>query len=209
MGADNVCFSKSSHATFCALAKVIPVRRGDGVYQRGVDAVLERMNAGEWAHLFPEGKVNMNQEWMRLKWGMGRLVADARLPPLVLPFWHEGLTDVLPHRLPYRPRTGQRVTVVFGDAVDSTQLLAEARRTHGDDARGVRKAITDHFQAELRLLKDKTRTLHFGGADTALERRSVDAADNVNVSNSTENDEAEEIDQARTPPPPPPPPPEK
>ena len=53
LGASNVCFSKPSHGTFCALAKIIPVHRGDGVYQRGMDLLLDKMNDGDWAHLFP------------------------------------------------------------------------------------------------------------------------------------------------------------
>jgi len=194
LGAHNVCFKKPSHGFFCSLAKVIPVVRGEGVYQRGMDMILERMDRGEWAHIFPEGKVNMTQEWMRLKWGMGRLVAECRVPPLVLPFWHEGLTDILPHKLPYRLQIGQKVTVVFGDIIDSSQVLAELkeRGVIGENADGVtvRKAITDYFQKELLVLRQKARKLHFGDSwkPEILDSDLTDFSDsNGNTSNSTDS----------------------
>jgi len=159
LGAHNICFTKEFHGTFFALGKVIPVVRGEGVYQRGMDMLLEKMNKGDWVHIFPEGKVNLTKEWMRLKWGVGRLIAEARIPPLVLPFWHEGLSDVLPVGKPYIPRVGKTVTVVIGDVIDTKELLEKLRLDHPTNE-GLRKALTDYIQDQLRICRDKARRIH-------------------------------------------------
>jgi len=185
MAADNICFTKPAHAKFCSLVKTVPVYRGDGVYQKGMDFLLDRINHGDWAHIFPEGKVNMAQEWMRIKWGVGRLVAEAKVPTIVLPFWHEGLHEVLPMDLPYRPRTGKKVTIVIGDPINSMELIEDLHKhdPYATNELNIRKAVTDRLQEELRKLRLKTRKLHYGSDYIDSDSYEETSYDRIDIEN--------------------------
>lgn len=159
LGARELLFSTPFRCAFFSRAKAIPVVRGDGVHQKGMEVALERLNQGEWIHIFPEGAINMNDAIKRLKWGVGRLIAEAQVTPIVVPFWHEGMDDVLPNQSPYIPRIMQRVTVLIGEPMEFTDTVEEYRKAK-KTAMEARKQITDQIQERFQELKEETRLLH-------------------------------------------------
>lgn len=159
LAAHDICFTTPSHSYFFALGKCVPVIRGNGVYQEAIDFCIERLRRGQWVHIFPEGRVNMSKESIRLKWGIGRMIFESPVPPLVVPIWHIGMDDVLPNTPPYILRLHKRLTFNYGKPIDFAEIVKTLKERRATDVEA-RKFITDHIQDVLRTLKQETEQLH-------------------------------------------------
>ncbi|KAH8365263.1 hypothetical protein KR084_007211 [Drosophila pseudotakahashii] len=159
MAAHDICFTNRRHSLFFMFGKCIPVVRGIGVYQEAINLCIEKAALGHWIHVFPEGKVNMEKEELRLKWGVGRIIYESPKVPIILPMWHEGMDDLLPNVEPYVIQRGKKVTVNVGQPLDLTDFITDLKKRQVPEPTA-RKLITDKIQEAFRGLRAETEKLH-------------------------------------------------
>ncbi|KAL8088646.1 uncharacterized protein LOC141697922 [Apium graveolens] len=122
--ASDRCFRNPVTSAFFKHVKVLPLTRGEGIYQKGMDIAIAKLNRGGWVHIFPEGSRSRDggKTVGSAKRGIGRLVLDADNVPMVVPFVHTGMQDIMPIGAKF-PRIGKTVTVLVGDPVEFDDLL--------------------------------------------------------------------------------------
>ncbi|KAH9615163.1 hypothetical protein KSS87_014849 [Heliosperma pusillum] len=118
------CFKNPATSAFFRSVKVLPVSRGDGIYQKGLDIAISKLNNGGWVHIFPEGSRSRDggKTVGSAKKGVGRLVLDADNTPTVVPFVHTGMQEIMPIGANF-PRIGKTVTVLIGDPMEFDDLV--------------------------------------------------------------------------------------
>ncbi|KAI9357864.1 acyltransferase-domain-containing protein [Pilaira anomala] len=127
MGAADICYTTVLKSYFFACGKTIPAIRGAGIYQPGVDLAIKRLNEGGWIHMYPEAKVVQENKMIRFKWGVGRMMMETEesSPAIVIPVWHEGMEKAKPLYETKLVHLGQRITVVFGDPIAYSDIVAD------------------------------------------------------------------------------------
>jgi len=121
-------FTNPVFSTFFRYGQVLETFRGRGIYQVAVDNAIEKLNQGDWIHLFGEGKVNQPDAYLknenamailpRFKWGVGHILSSTFKPPIIIPMWITGFDKLMPEGrvfpFKYFPRIGARLSVTFG-----------------------------------------------------------------------------------------------
>ncbi|GAA95469.1 uncharacterized protein L969DRAFT_85147 [Mixia osmundae IAM 14324] len=134
LGASDICFTNPLFTAFFSAGQTIETHRGAGIYQHAIDVAIEKLNAGHWLHIYPEGYVGQTSpttgKLRRFKWGLARLLLEANhaLPHEqgveIVPIFIQGFEKVMPEERGFPrflPRLGQRITITFGEPV--TQLV--------------------------------------------------------------------------------------
>ncbi|KIJ70447.1 hypothetical protein HYDPIDRAFT_77501 [Hydnomerulius pinastri MD-312] len=167
LGASDIMFTNPVFSAFFRKGQVIETFRGNGIWQPALDEAVHKLNQGHWLHLFGEGEVHQPAEYPqtngithlpRFKWGVGRIVMETNVPPLIIPMWLTGFDKLMPEHRPfpykYFPKMGIKLGVAFGDPIPSEKLtaaLSVLRRdrgssTHTEQMDQVRSEVTAIIQ---------------------------------------------------------------
>lgn len=133
--------------------KCVPIIRGGGLDQPGFEFLTERLKAGEWVHIFPEGgRTRESGARLRVpfKIGIGRLMVEAQ--PIAMPFYHRGMENILPIGSAL-PRRGKKVIVEFGTATDLAGDWAETHLEADASPEDRWRQATNWAQAQLEALQ--------------------------------------------------------
>jgi len=154
LGAKEIMFTNAFYRWFFGdCGKVIPIERGAGLNQYGVHLSIEKLNQGDWVHLFPEGKIITGGKLQKLRWGIGKLIESSNPTPYVIPIYHLGLDKVMPGNILPRP-IGKDVSVLIGEPLYFDQILKKHREQNSPVTQ-IHIDITLQVEQELRKLEEK------------------------------------------------------
>ena len=152
LAAKDIIFTNPIFSWFFSTGQAIPIVRGDGIFQAGMQHCLDVMNLGRWLHFFPEGRVIQNNNFIgRLKWGIGRIVMESERPPVIIPIILRGFDVMKP--LDCLPRPFKQVRIIVGEPVNSSLFLQSTSHVSNQDER--RSMITQQIQGLLNKTLEK------------------------------------------------------
>ncbi|KAL4082003.1 acyltransferase-domain-containing protein [Scleroderma yunnanense] len=178
LGASDILFTNPVFSALFRNGQVIESFRGKGVFQPAVDTAVDKLNQGHWVHLFSEGRVCQPTQYphtcgmthlTRFKWGVGRIVMEANVMPLIIPMWLTGFDKLMPEGRPspykYFPKLGVKLGVAFGHPIPperfSTLLDApqheQSTQTHSSTGSPSIEALHTPTIDEDHLLEHTTR----------------------------------------------------
>jgi len=163
LGASDIMFTNPLYSTFFRMGQTIETFRGKGIYQPAVDTAIDMLNQGCWIHLYSEGKVcqpntyahdaDGNATLSRFKWGIGRIIMEANIPPIIIPMWLTGFEKVMPEGRPfpykYMPQFGTHISITFGDPLNKNDIQDTLGLAHKIKPRPQDPAFKSESETEL------------------------------------------------------------
>ncbi|CAK9225053.1 unnamed protein product [Sphagnum troendelagicum] len=147
------CFTNAAFSAFFRSVKVLPLRRGAGLQQEGIDIALSKLKNGDWVHIFPEGSRSRDggKTIGAIRRGIGRLVTDVEKTPVVIPFVHTGMQEMMPIGSKF-PSIHKKVTVLVGDPIELDDIINQSSR-QCLSKEAVYDAITVRVGERMRVMK--------------------------------------------------------
>ncbi|NQT35419.1 1-acyl-sn-glycerol-3-phosphate acyltransferase [bacterium] len=99
---------------FMKNVKSIPLMRGRGIRQEGIDRIISAVKKGGILHIYPEGTRTRTGEIGSGQPGIGRIVYESGAP--VVPLYHQGLEHVLPIGNRF-PKFGREIRIAIGKPI--------------------------------------------------------------------------------------------
>ncbi len=103
---------------FMKNTRSIPILRGKGIHQEGVNRLIETLRDGGTLHIHPEGTRTRSGEIGPAKASIGRIVYETGSS--VVPMYHRGLEHILPIGTGV-PRIGKRIYAGIGNPIFFTE----------------------------------------------------------------------------------------
>lgn len=118
--AKDMCFKNRLLSETFFLFKALPIERGGGTEQRGMEIIYKKLKEKNWVHIFPEGRISQTGVMNPIKRGVSRIILETN--PIVLPFYHEGMDKVLPVKT-YIPHWKKSIFVIFDKAMYFDEIV--------------------------------------------------------------------------------------
>lgn len=135
-------YKKRLVAWFMRKAKSIPIVRGKGIFQLGMDRIIEAVKNEGILHIFPEGTRTRTGDIGEGKPGVGRIVLETGAP--VVPVYHQGIENVLPIGTGV-PRMFKEIRIAIGKPIRFDQEVSPGEEIHAwkDISRSIIEAIQE------------------------------------------------------------------
>jgi len=183
--------------------KAMPITRASprGLKQKYLRDFHDKLDAGDWCHMFPEGKIT--QPWRFPKGksrlgkflpGVGKLITSCKKNPILLPIYHKGMHDIVPEeegdpRMPAKPRSlvpkcSKRVDIYIGRPIDVSDILEKRKSMTSTNWESDSKEDLKTWLAISRRVRDAMRELEdeawgVDGAQLQVEKAEAEAMELV------------------------------